>query len=255
MPHPLRLAVVGHLRQVLQQGLAPGGTGRADVQRAEVRLRAAGQRAGVERRRQCREPAGDQLPDPVLLRLPVVGEMRTAPGPPVPGGLPGPGEPARRVGRARMRGRVGERLDRRQPHPEHPHVVGREAAQHRAQRPRRRVRYPAGGRQHAQTLVAADPLQPLVPLHRVPADELIPGRDAPRRRPERAQHHRRPLVLGDVPQHPARRRHPQHVMLAHQLVVPARLRLAYQADLQLKVPGISHPSLIPQTAPEVQLGQ
>jgi len=170
VPRPLRLAVAGHLRQVPQQAFVT-----AHVQLAEVRAGQAGQRPGVERRGQRRQPAWRQLPDPVRLRPPVMHEMRRAAGPPVPGGQPGLREPARRVSRPGAGLRVGERLHRCQPRPERLKVIGRQLAQHLRQRPRRRVRNRLRFRQHAQPLVAAHPLQPLRALDRVPPDELHPG--------------------------------------------------------------------------------
>jgi hypothetical protein len=109
------------------------------------------------------------------------------------------------------------------------------------------MRNAGGGRQHAQPLVRAHPLQPRRPLPVIPAHVLIPDRDTPRRRPERAQHHRHPARLRDVPQHPARRRHPQPVMLLHQRVVPSHLIGAGKTDSQPAgiIPLISHPAVIP----------
>ncbi len=246
MPDPLGLAVIGDLAQVLQQAAVPG-----HVQHVEIRPGPAGQRPGIKRRRQRRDPARGQLPDPVLLRLPVIGEMRGAAAAPVPRGLPGRGEPARLIGRPGVPGRAGERLHRGRPHPERPHMIGGQAAQHRRQRPRRRVRHRLRGRQHAQPLVRHHTLQPLGPLHRIPPDERIPHRNPPRRRPERAQHQRHPARLSHVPQHPARRRRPQRMVPGHQRVVPGHLTVRDKADLQLHA-LICHPALLPHQVSDVR---
>ena len=246
MPDPLRLAVVADPAKVVQQPAVPVG-----FQLVEVRCPPPGQHRRVEPGLQRRRAARHHLPQPVRLRLPVTGVMRGAAAAPVPGGLPGRGEPARLVHRPRVRRRVGERLHRHQPDPERRQVVAGQPPQHRAQRPRRRVRQPCRGRQHAQPLIAAHPLQPRPALLLVPPQVRITDRDPPRRRPERAQHHRDPAGLRDVPQHPARRRRSQAVVPGHQLVVPPGLRLADQADLQLKA-LISHTAHIPRTKRTVQ---
>ena len=240
VPHPLRLAVVGDLAQVVQQPAVP-----LDPQRVEVRGAPPGQRRRVEPRRQGCRPARDQLIQPAVLRPPVVKVMRAAAAAPEPGGLPHGGEPARLVRRPGVSRRVGERLRHDQPHPERRQVIGGQPAQHRRQRPRRRVRHPRRGRQHAQPLVRAHPLQPRRPLLVAPPQVRVPDRDPPRRRPERAQHHRRPIGFSHVPQHPARRRRAQAVMLSHQLVVPPGLRPGDKTDLQLNA-LISHPAGISQ---------
>ena len=78
----------------------------------------------------------------------------------VPGSAPDRGEVAGRVHRPGMRCRVGERLHRHQPHPERRQVIAGQRPQHRAQRPRPGMAHRGGGRQHAQPLVRAQPLQP-----------------------------------------------------------------------------------------------
>ena len=110
VPDPLRLAVVADPAKVVQQPAVPVG-----FQLVEVRCPPPGQHRRVEPGLQRRRAARHQLSQPVRLRLPVTGVMRGAAAAPVPGGLPGRGEPARLVHRPRVRRRVGERLHRHQP--------------------------------------------------------------------------------------------------------------------------------------------
>ena len=248
MPLSFRLAVVGDLRQVLQQPALP-----ADPEPVEVRRAAPGQHRGVEPGGQRRDPARGQLIQPAGLRPPVIGVVVTAAAAAVPGSTPDRGEVAGRVHRPGMGGRVGERLRRHQPHPGRRQVITGQRPQHRAQRPRPGMAHRGGGRQHAQPLVRAHPLQPRRPLPVIPAHMLIANRDPPRRRPERPQHKRHPAGLRDVAQHPARRRHPQRVMLLHQRVVPGHLIVADKTDSQLAsiISLISHPAGIPETHADV----
>ncbi len=250
VPDALGLAVVGHLPQVRQQPV-PG----THLQRVEIRGAAAGQHRRVEPGCQRRDPAASQLIQPVRLRL-AMPDVPGRPGAaPVSRGGSGRGEVGRGVHRPGMGGGVGERLHRHQPHPEHPLVVAGQRPQHRGQRPRPGVRHVLGGRQHAQTLVAADPLQPRGTLLLIPADTRVTHREPPRSRPERAQYHRHPARLGDVPQHPARRGYPQAVMFCHQRVVLRDLRLRDKTDHQLTRLNslINHRAVIPQTPANVQL--
>ena len=249
MPDPFGLAVVGDPGQVLQQAALP-----ADPEPVEVRRPAPGQHRRVEPRGQRRDPARGQLTQPQLFRLPVIRVVVTAAAAPVPGGQSGRGEAAGRVHRPGMGRGVGERLRRHQPHPERRKVIGGQRSQHRGQRPRggmaHRLR---GGRQHAQPLVRAHPLQPGGPLPVIPPDVPVADRDPPRRRPERAQHQRLPGGLGHVAQHPARRRRPQRVVLLHQRVVPGHLIGADKTDGQLAgiISLISHRAGIPETRANV----
>ena len=135
MPPAFRLAVVGDLRQVLHQPVLA-----ADPEPVEVRRAAPGQHRRVEPGGQRRDPARGQFPQPACLGLPVIGVVVTAAAAAVPGGRPGGGEPACLVHRPGVRRRVGERLHRHQPHPERRQVITGQRPQHRAQRPRRRMR-------------------------------------------------------------------------------------------------------------------
>ena len=248
MPPALGLAVVGDLRQVLQQPALP-----ADPEPVEVRRPAPGQHWRVEPRGQRRDPARGQLIQPACLRLTVKRVVVTAAAAAVPGGRPDRSEIAGRVHRPGLGGRVGERLRRHQPHPERRQVIPGQRPQHRAQRPRPGMAHRGGGRQHAQPLVRAHPLQPRRPLPVIPPDVPVADREPPRRRSERPQHKRHPAGLRDVAQHPARRRHPQRMMLFHQRVVPGHLIGADKTDSQLTgiISLISHPAGIPETHEDV----
>ena len=248
MPPALGLAVVGDLRQVFQQPVLP-----ADPEPVEVGRPAPGQHRRVEPGGQRRDPARGQLIQPACLRLTVIRIVVTAAAAAVPGGRSHRSEVAGRVHRPGMGGRVGERLRRHQPHPERRQVISGQRPQHRAEGPRPGMAHRGGGRQHAQPLVRAHPLQPRRPLPVIPAHVLIADREPPRRRPERPQHKRHPAGLRDVTQHPARRRHPQRVMLLHQRVVPGHLIGADKTDSQLTgiISLISHPAGIPETHADV----
>ena len=97
MPPALGLAVVGDLRQVLQQPALP-----ADPEPVEVRRPAPGQHRRVEPGGQRRDPARGQLIQPACLRLTVIRVVVTAAAAAVPGGRSHRSEVAGRVHRPGM---------------------------------------------------------------------------------------------------------------------------------------------------------
>ena len=181
------------------------------------------------------QAAGCHLAQPAPLHLPVEGIPPPARAPPVPGGLPGAGEPGRGVARAGVPGRVGERLSRQHDLVVHLQVVAGQPGQRPGQHRRGQMRPSAG--QHAEPLLAGQHRQPVEAVGIRPADHLIPGGAPQHRRPVPRQRHPGAVQHRDVPDHRPEQPRPEPVMSIQQLIEPGDLAGQHQPYRQLAGPG------------------